>query len=155
MSLDYPNIWKTLTDRFALGQWSIHGPIHWKNVEENGLSLARLNGADETVVRLFAVFHDSERENESYDPQHGQRAAALAADLHGELFWIEDEQLDLLCEACRLHHQGFTSDEVTIGTCWDADRMDLPRVGIRPDPQKMSTQEGHDYARLGPVALER
>lgn len=75
------------------------------------LAPAQLNGADETVVRLFAVFHDAERENES--------------------------------------------DEPTIGTCWDADRMDLPRVGIQPDPQKMSTQEGHDYARLGPVALER
>ena len=75
--------------------------------------------------------------------------------VNGELFSIEDEQLELLCEACRHHHQGMTSDELTIGTCWDADRMDLPRVGIQPDPQRMNTQEGHEYARGGPVALQR
>ena len=36
--------------------------------------------ADEEVVRLFAVFHDSCRENEHRDPQHGPRGARLAID---------------------------------------------------------------------------
>jgi hypothetical protein len=30
----------------------------------------------------------------------------------------------------------------TIGVCWDADRLDLPRVGTRPTSDRMSTPYG-------------
>ena len=32
--------------------------------------------------------------------------------------------------------------DITIDTCFDADRMDLPRVGITPLPDKMATKKG-------------
>ncbi|MBB6018173.1 hypothetical protein HNQ04_003450 [Deinococcus radiopugnans ATCC 19172] len=32
--------------------------------------------------------------------------------------------------ACKHHASGQTTDEPTLGACWDADRLDLPRVGI-------------------------
>ena len=146
MELDYPKIWSAMMEEFALGDWSIHGGNHWKNVERNGLQIAATSGADVTVVRLFAVLHDSQRKNESYDPQHGPRAAKVARQLHGELFTIDAAQLDLLCEACAFHTSGDISADTTIGTCWDADRLDLPRVGIRPHPSKMSTEAGRKLA---------
>lgn len=147
MNVDFDKLWETLTAHFYLGDWSLHGPNHWRNVELNALKMARQNDADEMVVRLFAVFHDAERRNEGYDPEHGKRAAAFARQLHGDVFAIDHNQLDRLCEACELHNHGFVSDDVTVGTCWDADRLDLPRVGIRPDPAKMSTKEGRELAR--------
>jgi hypothetical protein len=36
--------------------------------------------------------------------------------------------------------------DVTIQTCWDADRLDLGRVGIRPDPARMGTEAGKRIA---------
>ena len=151
--IDFPKIWEQMIAHFSLGDWSLHGPNHWRNVELFGRQLCRLNGADELVVRLFAVFHDAERQNEGHDPDHGQRAAELVESIHGTDFRISATQLDLLLDACRYHHDGLTSSDITIGTCWDADRMDLPRVGIDPNPAKMSTLHGKDYATRGPIAL--
>ncbi len=153
MPPDFPELWKKMIARFALGDWSLHGPNHWRNVERNGLQLCRLNGADEMVVRLFALFHDVERQNEGHDPDHGRRGAELVEQLHGRVFTVSDKQMQLLLEACRYHNDGLTSREVSIGTCWDADRMDLPRVGIVPQAEKMSTFHGKDYAVRGPIAL--
>lgn len=140
--IDFPKLWQVLIAHFSLGDWSQHGPNHWKNVEMNGVQIAKVNEADETVVKLFAVFHDAERQNEGHDPQHGHRAAELAQSLHGNLFQLNEVQLAQLIDACRYHNDGLISNDVTIGTCWDADRLDLPRVGITPHPSKMSTEEG-------------
>jgi len=147
MSVDFPKLWHTLTAQFPLGESSIHGPRHWRNVEHNGLALAESNDADRTVVRLFALFHDSRRQNDSVDPGHGRRGAELAETLHGDLFHIEPEQLEKLLDACIHHTDGMTSADSTIGTCWDADRLDLPRVGTDPKPEYMSTEEGRRRAR--------
>ncbi|MCJ7754488.1 MAG: hypothetical protein MUP13_07975, partial [Thermoanaerobaculales bacterium] len=60
---------------FACGPHSVHGPPHWNRVKKNGLELAAETGADETVVRLFAILHDTSRLNDDKDPGHGPRAA--------------------------------------------------------------------------------
>ena len=153
MHIEYAAIWDRMTVHFSLGDRSLHGPSHWRNVEHYGTQLCRLNGADETIVRLFAVFHDVERQNEGHDPEHGRRAADLVETIHGTLFEISDQQLQLLLDACKYHNDGLTSLNLTIGTCWDADRMDLPRVGIAPVPAKMSTMHGKDYAIRGSIAI--
>ena len=51
-----------------------HGLEHWHQVEFNGLLLASKTGADITVVRLFALFHDCRRMDDAYDGEHGPRA---------------------------------------------------------------------------------
>ena len=104
--IDFEHILQTMTQHSAVGPFSIHGPEHWARVEQNGLRIANRNGADTTVVRLFALFHDAERHSDGFDPQHGQRAAKLVASLHGELFTIDQDSLELLCVACELHHEG-------------------------------------------------
>jgi uncharacterized protein len=142
MNVDFEKLLDAMTLHSSLGHGSIHGPDHWARVEDNGIQLATRNGADQTVVRLFAIFHDAERRNEGHDPRHGQRAAELVASLHGDLFTIDEHSLELLCVACERHHEGDVSDEITIGTCWDADRLDLPRVNITPRPEYMSTEAG-------------
>jgi uncharacterized protein len=143
---DLSALWSLATENFVLGPRSDHGPKHWRKVERNGLALAAETGADRLVVRLFAVLHDSKRRNEFADPEHGPRAAAWAAKLRGVHFQVSDAQFDLLCQACREHDQGHVSFDATIGTCWDADRLELPRVEITPDPEFMSTPTGKRVA---------
>ncbi|MDX2194051.1 MAG: hypothetical protein NW201_11890 [Gemmatimonadales bacterium] len=131
---------------FALGERSLHGPSHWARVERHGMLLAERSGADRLVVRLFALFHDSCREDEGRDPEHGPRGAALAASLRGTLYELDDARFALLHEACRIHNGAGPHADPTIGTCLDADRLDLWRVGITPDPTLMSTDHGRELA---------
>jgi uncharacterized protein len=104
-----------------------------------GLRLAECTGADPSVVELFAVFHDACRMNEDRDPDHGRRGAALATSLRGQLFDRPDPAFALLLSACTDHTDGRTEGDVTVQTCWDADRLDLGRVGIPPDPARLCT----------------
>jgi uncharacterized protein len=146
MNIDWSELWVLAARRFTLGDHSIHGPDHWQRVERNALEIAPHTGADVLLVRLFAVLHDSNRHNDSHDPEHGARAAAWARELNSVRFRLESAQLELLCEAMTWHDKGRISADPTIGTCWDADRLDLPRVGIRPVPRLMSTARGKHLA---------
>jgi uncharacterized protein len=152
MPIDYPKLW-TLVSRGIDDPHSIHGPSHWRRVEENGLYLSQLNGAHADIVRLFALFHDSCRWNDGHDPGHGARGAILAADMRSrEHYELSDEEFSLLEEACIWHTDGERHDNITIATCWDADRLDLGRVGIQPDPPRMCTPQGRQIAYYGSIA---
>ena len=120
----------------------IHGPGHWRSVEKFGRELASRSGADLTVVCLFAWFHDAYRHDDGEDPDHGRRAAEAVVELQGNLFHLAAETLEKLRYACAYHADGMVSDDPTLGTCWDADRLDLGRVGIMPAPEFMSTEAG-------------
>jgi uncharacterized protein len=113
-------------------------------VRENGLELAISTGADAELVELFAVLHDSQRQNDGGDSDHGPRAAELAMILEGEFYRVGRERLKLLCEACRDHSEGYLEADITIQTCWDADRLDLGRIGIEPDPHQLCTVAAQD-----------
>ena len=106
---------------------------------ENGLRLAEETRATIDVVRLFAVFHDARRVNEGTDRGHGKRGAELATVLRGEWFDLPDDDFELLYEACARHTDGGMDGDITIQTCWDADRLDLGRVGTMPEPTRLCT----------------
>lgn len=119
----------------------IHGPAHWAGVAAAGLTLLDSTpDADPLVVLLFALFHDSMRRSDGHDPEHGERGAQLARRMRdaGE-FELEEARLLKLEEACTYHDKGGVSEEPTIGVCWDADRLNLGRVGRKPDPALLST----------------
>lgn len=118
----------------------IHGESHWRRVAAHGLYLADENGADRLVVLLFGMFHDSMRFNDGDDPEHGGRGGFLAACLNETLIGMAEDRLDVLDAACLGHTAGQTSDDPTIGACWDADRLDLVRLGDTIDPARMSTE---------------
>jgi uncharacterized protein len=140
-------IWEEVTGQFRCGLGSIHGIEHWRRVEKNGLAIAsETPGANVEVVRLFAVLHDSQRLYDHEDPLHGERAAAYAERLRGGLVHLDDHWSKILYHALRLHAKGLTSPDPTVGACWDADRLDLTRLDIDPDPSLMSTEAGHRMA---------
>lgn len=140
MTID-PKLWNIIEQQFPMGARSHHGPNHWKRVFKFGQRLAQATGADVEIVELFALFHDSRRMNDTWDPGHGKRGAELALRLHGDLFSLSREKLDLLVSACRDHTEGGLIEDPTIGTCWDADRLDLWRVGIYPNARYFCTEE--------------
>jgi uncharacterized protein len=127
-------------EEYALPWDGDHGIAHWARVLENGLRLAGETGANVEVVRLFAVLHDSRRVSEVTDPDHGPRAAEFARTLRGRLFDLADHDFRLLDRACAGHTHERTHPDVTIRTCWDADRLDLGRVGIMPHPSRLCTE---------------
>ncbi len=129
----------TILEEYTLPLHGTHGVPHWARVLENGLRLAGATGANTDVVQLFAVFHDSQRINEGTDFGHGQRGAEFAAKLRGEVFDLSDADFRLLYDACAGHTDGGTSSDLTLQTCWDADRLDLGRVGIMPEPTRLCT----------------
>ena len=141
---DHAAIMKVILDGYVLPVRGSHGLIHWARVLENGLRVAEENGADPEVVALFAMFHDSRRLNEYRDDGHGLRGGEFARSLRGSLVHLNDARFDLLFEACRLHTDGDTDGDPTLQACWDADRLDLGRVGIKPQPHRLCT----DAARV-------
>lgn len=137
---DLRRITSAILDGYSLPLDGYHGVVHWARVHENGIRIARENGADIEVVSLFALFHDSRRVNEMRDDEHGLRGAELARSLRGTLVHLEDAQFETLFEACRLHTEGLTTDDPTIQACWDADRLDLGRVGITPRANRLCSE---------------
>ena len=61
--------------------------------------------------------------------------------INASLLRLDAPGLDQLAYACRHHSDGLTEADVTVQTCWDADRLDLARVGIEPEPRLLCTQQ--------------
>lgn len=141
---DYPAIVAAILEGYTLPVRGVHGVVHWARVLENGLRIAEANGADRDVVTLFALFHDSRRVNEGDDDDHGLRGGEFARSLRGGLIHLDDDRFELFYEACRRHTDGATTGDPTLLTCWDADRLDLGRVGIAPDPRRLGTIAGRN-----------
>jgi len=131
--------------RLDLGH-GIHGLPHWCRVFWHGRALARELDVDPRLLAWFAFLHDSQRHDDSFDPGHGGRAADFAVELRqrGVLTELDGRRFEQLCEAMRLHSDGHTESEPGIVACWDADRLDLGRVGIRPDPRRLCTEAARD-----------
>jgi uncharacterized protein len=132
---------RAILNRYPLPWEGTHGVKHWARVLENGRRLSESTGARRDVVELFAVFHDSRRINEGIDDGHGRRGSELAGKLRGIAYELDDKSFALLIQACDLHTEGQRDGDVTLRTCWDADRLDLARVGITPRPERLCTQE--------------
>jgi uncharacterized protein len=134
-----------IIQQYRLPLDSLHGPAHWARVYENGRCLAERTGAREDVVTLFALFHDACRRADGMDFGHGRRGARLADSFCGLYFDLDPAGLDTLMEACANHTAGWIRADITVQTCWDADRLDLGRAGILPRPGLLCTQAARDH----------
>lgn len=120
---------------------SLHGEAHWGRVAVAGARLCEETpGVDRLVMLLFAICHDAGRLRDTQDEHHAYRGARLARDLLEGGPLVSEEQLETLLCAIERHDLGETSEDPTVGACWDADRLDLWRVGVRPDPKLLSTE---------------
>lgn len=111
-----------------------------------GMELAAFNpGCDRDLLLLFALLHDSQRWDDYEDLEHPHRAAKFAATLD---LGLSEERMATLLFAIRHHTDGQIHSDPTIAVCWDADRLNLWRVGIQPSPQWLSTPEARTRERI-------
>jgi uncharacterized protein len=59
-----------------------------------------------------------------------------------------DEEMDLLHLVCVHHSDGMTQGDTTVLTCWDADRLDLGRVGIAPRVKYLGTEAARSQTSI-------
>jgi uncharacterized protein len=123
----------------------VHGPAHWYRVAQIGRYLIETGEpwVDPEVVRLFAMFHDTQRLNDGRDRDHGRRAAEVALE-HEATAHLTSQQREKLAVALAEHADGKRYDDDTIGVCVDSDRLDLWRLGRRPLPRLLSTVTARD-----------
>ena len=135
-----PDLTEEIRKQFRLNWFGIHGIAHFQRVRENGLRLAAETKAKTTVVELFAFLHDAGRRNDHEDDLHGRRAATMARSFQGVFFDLPPDDLELLAYACEFHTDGLREGDITVLTCWDADRLDIGRVGLTPIAEKLCTE---------------
>ena len=148
----------------------IHGPAHWSRVRRFGALLAekeQLPGAARACVEIFALLHDLAREDDGGGNQHAIDGAAYMDEVIPAVFGrLSLDQIKTVRVAIRSHSDGMVARQAsdnglfdrldwprdlltrTVGCCWDADRLDLPRVGIHPVPELMSTAGWRDVLTL-------
>lgn len=114
--------------------WGHHGVRHWARVRRNGRVIARhFPGVDLQVLDLFAVLHDCMRESEDEDWQHAERSGLRIERREFRLPGLSHHQQALLARAVSHHNNPAVSPrDITVAACWNADRLDLGRVGITP-----------------------
>ena len=142
-------VWESVIKKTNTSKSSVHGASHWVRVERNGVYIAQNIGADEVVVSLFALFHDCRRVNDGLDPEHGLRGAKFAESMRNEMDFLTDKQFEKLYYACKWHTDKNHTDDLTIGACWDADRLDLGRVGTKPRVEFLNTKPARKIIRTG------
>ena len=137
-----------------------HGKEHWHKVNAYGhLLCAFYPMAIKDIVRAFAFTHDCMRDNEGDDPGHGGRAATFIHHYRDCLSHLSSREIKVLSFACTWHTHAapWESDKLpwrrftpmereTIMVCFDADRLDIGRVGVIPDPKYLFTRKGKQIA---------
>ena len=134
--IDYEALKKMINDQRMTGPETIHGLDHWEQVEHNGLLLAKKTGADPTIIKLFALFHDSRRIDDGYDPEHGPRAALFLDSCRGQYFELEEKKYNLLKQVSQK-----TLDElvtISLPQCKQGTFSPISTVGKSPSKSPIS-----------------
>ena len=148
-----------------------HGPAHWARVNHFGQELARLNGLPldaKQCVSVFAWVHDLARTDDGGGNQHAIEGASYFDVVRPVVFPnLKKNQVEIVQTAIFFHSDGMPAESAyyrglfdhldgdeneiitTVGCCWDADRLDLIRLGIQPQAQSMSTEY---WERVLPLA---
>ena len=134
---------------YAIKHWNksdIHGIEHWDNVYKNALKL-KDNDINLNILYAFAYLHDSARFNDGIDLYHGARAVENVKKLSKTILSnLSHEEIFELSYACCYHTTEHKTNNKTINACFDADRLDLIRVDIIPDPFQMASKKGAEIA---------
>jgi uncharacterized protein len=157
--IDQKKLLGIVLDQYRLPLDGYHGPVHWARVLMNSrdlfnawhpiefkkLGMVPVRVADATV--LFALLHDACRHDEYEDAEHGQRGAEFASKLwrDGKLkdSRLSDAEFNLVYEAIYWHTNSNDASSSLVRLLWDSDRLDLDRVGIKPDIRYLGTREQH------------
>lgn len=145
----YTRFYHRYMNKAALSIYSkntaMHGYAHSLRVERN-LILLEKHYKFNVSMREFAYYHDIARVSDGNDPEHGKRAVEVLRRARQHPNMVGMAAFDKLCFACEHHTTMPRSGDPLIDICFDADRLDLMRCGIQPDPKAMATHIGAHYA---------
>lgn len=125
----------------------LHGIEHVRKAAENARILAGAECPDfyDDAV-LGAYLHDIGRTEDGAGNLHAISGAKIAEKM------LKKHWSHLDCErivyAIRYHADGLVSDDPLVGAIWDADRLELGRVGIPMSAVKFSTKTAKEMAGI-------
>lgn len=128
-----------------------HGVAHSNRVAAIGHYLCTINKekgfvVEEDVVIWFAYLHDICRVSDSKDEMHPSKGYAYVNMIRDTwLRHLSDHQFFLLSEAILNHHKIIKYGELTIDTCFDADRLDVARFGVCVSLNRLATDEAKQF----------
>ena len=130
-------LFEKVSNEFALSLEGIHGVKHWIQVYHYTQFLAKSYNIESEVFLLFSLLHDSKRENEYEDIEHGIKAArSIEAYQNQGLILLSNEDTERLIFACANHTKADKShplyQDLVVQICLDADKLDIGRVGVIP-----------------------
>lgn len=143
-----PELGRAILDRYWLTLRGIHGLAHWARVYQNAILLRGDKDVDDTYLELFALLHDIGREHDGIDQSHGLKAASwMQLNLDGI---VEGQHADTVSVAVYYHTLARPGEKLDIDKpvrdvaeiCWDADRLDIGRTGVRPHEKYFHTKSG-------------
>ncbi|MFC2073773.1 hypothetical protein ACFLR3_00835 [Campylobacterota bacterium] len=141
----YTNLLAKIKQDFKIDFYGDHGIGHWQRVYDNTQKLANHYNVQSNVFELFAILHDSQRENEFVDIEHGLRASLYTIELiENDIIELDETDRNRLLYACANHTRTDVNDplfnDLIVQICFDSDRLDIGRVGIQPDAAYMATE---------------
>ena len=136
---------------FSKNDINIHGFAHSARVDRNAQILAKLYRIKNEVLaalNIFAFYHDLQRYNDGSDIDHGKRASIHLKSIRrvSHIGFVSDDLFEKLCFACENHTTMLRSGDLFVDICFDADRLDLTRIGTTIDPNMMATTLGAHFA---------
>jgi len=114
-----------------------HGLPHLRNVSYTAGRIASAVNEDIEAAVVAGFLHDCARQDDNGGREHAYESALMARGIIQEHYpHLEVERL-YACIA--LHADGKVTEDMLIGSVWDADRLDLARIGIEVREEFLST----------------
>lgn len=129
------------------GDLHIHGFSHLRRVAWTAGRLAVMSGANVESCIVAGFLHDCARTNDGDGSGHARDSAILADSILKSHFPHLNRAE--ICECIAEHADGKTTSHLLTGCVWDADRLDLVRLGLNVNPELMSTQYARSMAESG------
>ena len=119
----------------------LDGIVHIKHVAHFGRLLADANCPENiNDVLLGCYLHDIGRGHANEKQTHGDAGANIAKVILETSFSKYSIDVEKIIFAVKNHDKGMITDDLVIGSIWDADRLSLFRVKKIPDPKRLSTK---------------
>ncbi len=123
----------------------LHGISHLRRVAILSGRLAEAVGEDVESAVVMGFLHDCARRNDGNDLEHPHDSAVLARGLIERFF--PHLEVDRICDAIEGHAGGEVTTDPLTACLWDADRLELKRIGRTIDLELLSTKVAKRLAR--------
>ncbi len=138
---EYDTLLKALKENFSLKDSDYHNIKHWNRVYKISKFLSTHYNIKSKVFKYFALFHDIGRTDETNNYEHGDDGRNLALK-YRKYIDLNDDDFERLIYACKWHtkpldiNNKLYKDKV-VKICWDSDRLDLVRLNIKINKDKL------------------